>query len=274
VASLVTPISGDLATAELIAQLTELLSGLRNIPVSLTGVNDGSAYVLTLKNAGTGSKGLIIYAADGTTILFQADDSGVRASRAGAAAERVLTTGESATVTTAMLANQPMVKLAELAGAAASYDFTSIPQTYRHLMLEVYGRSDTAATSTSLRMRIQNLSTAIYYDQRSVVAGTSVSADESLGATSARVGLVSAASAPAPLMGTATILLPHYTQANKEKPYIAHSTVLLALSTGGIQIAQFGGVADNSSAIDRITIFPLAGSFVADSIATLYGLPL
>lgn len=90
-ASLVTPVSGDLATAELIAQLTELFSGLRNIPVSLTGTNDASAYALTLKNAGTGSKGLIVYAADGTTVLLQIDSNGLLASRTGGAAERMLT---------------------------------------------------------------------------------------------------------------------------------------------------------------------------------------
>lgn len=90
-ASLVTPVSGDPATAELFAQLTELFSGLRNIPVSLTGVNDASAYALTTKNAGTGSKDAIMYAADGTTVLFQVDGNGVLVSRAGGAAEAVLT---------------------------------------------------------------------------------------------------------------------------------------------------------------------------------------
>lgn len=104
-ASLVTPANGDLATAELIAQLTEMLSGLRNIPMSLSGINDASAYAETIRNAGTGGKGLIVYAADGSTVLLQVDGSGVLASRAGAAAERVLTTGESGTITQTMLAS-------------------------------------------------------------------------------------------------------------------------------------------------------------------------
>lgn len=103
-ASFVTPANGDDALAEHVAQLTEDFSGLRNIPIGLTGINDAAAYAQTIKNAGTGSKGLIIYAADGTTVLLQVDATGVSASRTGGAAERVLTTGESATITPAMLA--------------------------------------------------------------------------------------------------------------------------------------------------------------------------
>jgi hypothetical protein len=95
VASLVTPANGDLVTAELLAQLTELFGGLRNIPVSLTGINDAAAYALTLKNAGTGARDAIMYAADGSTVLFQVSGSGVLASRAGGAAEAIITTGSA-----------------------------------------------------------------------------------------------------------------------------------------------------------------------------------
>src|ERR1044072_7134638 len=98
-ASFTVPANGDDATAELFAQIMEDFQGLRNIPLAVTGINDGSAYALSLKNAGTGSRGLIIYAADGTTVLLQVSGTGVLASRVGGAAERVLTTGESATIT-------------------------------------------------------------------------------------------------------------------------------------------------------------------------------
>lgn len=79
-ASFVTPVANDDAIAEHVAQLTENFQGLRNIPISLTGINDAASYALSIKNVGTGAKGAIIYAADGTTILFQADANGVKAS--------------------------------------------------------------------------------------------------------------------------------------------------------------------------------------------------
>lgn len=97
--SFTTPATGDQATAELIAQLTEDLSGLRNIPLSVSGINDAAAYSLTLKNAASGSKGLIVYAADGTTVLLQVDSAGVKASSAGAAASTVATQTGTETLT-------------------------------------------------------------------------------------------------------------------------------------------------------------------------------
>lgn len=98
-ASFVTPSNGDDALAEHVAQLTEDFSGLRNIPVSLSGINDAAAYSLTIKNAGTGSKGLIIYAADGTTVLLQVDSAGVAGSATGGAAGPIVTTTGTQTLT-------------------------------------------------------------------------------------------------------------------------------------------------------------------------------
>jgi hypothetical protein len=70
------------------------------------------------------------------------------------------------------------------------------------------------------------------------------------------------------------VLIPHYTQANKEKPYVASSGNAWGLTSGSIQGSQAIGFLDLVSAIDSISILPGAGSWVADSIATLYGLPL
>lgn len=123
-------------------------------------------------------------------------------------------------------------------------------------------------------MRLQNLSTAVYYAEAMNAAAAAVSAAEILGATSATIGSVTAASASAVLSGTVLTLIPHYTQANKEKPFISLSTLVTAVTSGGITLSQFGGICDTSAPIDRVTVFPAAGSFVADSICTLYGLPV
>jgi hypothetical protein len=110
-ASFVTPQNGDDALAEHVAQLTENLSGLRNIPISLTGINDAAAYAQTIKNAGVGSKDCIMYAADGTTVLLQVDGTGVKASRAGGPAAPIVTTGDTGTITTAMLADRSVTNV-------------------------------------------------------------------------------------------------------------------------------------------------------------------
>ena len=98
-ASLVTPANGDDVTAESVAQLTEMLSGIRNIPANLTAINDPSAYALTVKNVGTGGKDIVVYAPDGTTVLFQVTSSGVSISPAGGAAAAAVTQTGTETLT-------------------------------------------------------------------------------------------------------------------------------------------------------------------------------
>ena len=88
----------DEVDAENLNQVIELLQGIRNIPVVLTGANDPANYALSVKNAGTGGKGLVVYASDGTTILLQAQDSGVRASASGATAAPIVTTTDAQTL--------------------------------------------------------------------------------------------------------------------------------------------------------------------------------
>jgi hypothetical protein len=68
-----------------VQQIIDALSARRNTPLALT-VNDPVAYAWTIKNTDAGSRDIIIYAPDGTTVLFSVDGTGVKVSRAGAAA--------------------------------------------------------------------------------------------------------------------------------------------------------------------------------------------
>src|SRR5687768_339778 len=73
-----------------VQQVIEALSARRNTPLATT-VNDPLAFALTLKNTDPGSRGLIIYAADGTTVLLQVDSTGAKVSRNGGAAQAPIT---------------------------------------------------------------------------------------------------------------------------------------------------------------------------------------
>jgi hypothetical protein len=70
------------AEASDVQQVIDALSARRNTPLAVT-VNDPLSYSLTLRNTDAGSRSLILYAADGTTVLFSADASGVKISRDG-----------------------------------------------------------------------------------------------------------------------------------------------------------------------------------------------
>jgi hypothetical protein len=73
------------AEANDIQQIVEAWSGRRNIPQSLV-TNDPIAYSLTIRNTDPGARTVAIYAADGTTLLFGIDASGVKLSPDGTAA--------------------------------------------------------------------------------------------------------------------------------------------------------------------------------------------
>jgi hypothetical protein len=73
-----------------VQQVIEALSARRNTPLATT-VNDPLAYAYTLKNTDPSSRGLIVYAADGSTVLLQVDSAGAKVSRAGGAAQAPIT---------------------------------------------------------------------------------------------------------------------------------------------------------------------------------------
>ena len=81
---------GVAAASSHVQQLVEALSARRNTPLATT-VNDPLAFAYTLKNTDPASRGLIVYAADGTTVLLQVDSGGTKVSRTGGAAVAPLT---------------------------------------------------------------------------------------------------------------------------------------------------------------------------------------
>ncbi len=73
------------AAAQDIQQVIDALTGRRNTPLA-TIVNDPLSYALSLRNSDAASRGLVIFASDGSTVLLSVDATGVRLSKAGAAA--------------------------------------------------------------------------------------------------------------------------------------------------------------------------------------------
>lgn len=78
------------AEAKDVQQIIDLLTARGNSPIAIT-VNDPLKYGITIKNTDPASRGIIIYAADGTTVLLQVDSGGVKVSPDGTAATTPLT---------------------------------------------------------------------------------------------------------------------------------------------------------------------------------------
>lgn len=160
-----------------------------------------------------------------------------------------------------------------LGGAAASIDFTSIPATFAHLMLVVCARSDTAALTTSILVRLNNDSAANYDSQYVLGNGGTASAAETFAGTSVSAGNMPGGTAPANLFGQCDISIAHYAGSANNKVLRLSAAVKAGVTTTLLQSALAAGFWRSSAAINRITLIPAAGNFAAGSRATLYGLP-
>lgn len=162
-----------------------------------------------------------------------------------------------------------------LAASAASIDFTSIPQTFVNLMLVAKVRGDVAAAATALLMRLNNDSGANYNWEQLSAGGTVVSGTGSTSQTSARVGSVVGASGAANRFAVYRILIADYANATEHKPVEATGSSIPDDTTsnwGGVDL--YGSVWKAApAALNRVTLLPGSGLFVAKSRVLLYGLP-
>ena len=157
---------------------------------------------------------------------------------------------------------------------AATMTTTSLPQTFKHLLIEVSARGDVVALAAALRMRVNGDSTAAWDWQQLQASATAVTASEGLTDTSAYVGDIPGASAGTFRFSTHTIRIADYAGASKRHSYTGHSSAAEGNGTnasGVTIIRQFGGTTDNSTAITTLTFLLSAGNFVAGTRISVYG---
>lgn len=159
-------------------------------------------------------------------------------------------------------------KIAEANPSGALIDFTSIPQTFSHLVVQLVGRDTAAAAFNSLFLRLNNDSGANYDYQQHVANGATSLAVESAAQTQGLAAEVPAATAPADLYGEALIVIPYYTDSNHQQVYRANSSNKWGVPPGNMVTRQVSGWWRGLGAVNRIT---LINTFAAGTKATLYG---
>lgn len=159
-----------------------------------------------------------------------------------------------------------------LTGTASSLDITSIPGTFAHLEIFLYARGATAASSTGVVVRFNNDSGANYDWHQLAGAGTvSATLTEAVAATSAQVGAMAAASAPANLFTGMVINVQHYAGATNQKVALARTAMKQANSAGNIYNLSNSVHWRSAAAINRITLIPGAGDFAIGTRVTIRG---
>jgi len=156
-------------------------------------------------------------------------------------------------------------------GAVASFDTGAIiPAGYAHLRVVLQARGDTAAVGTNLLVRFNNDSGANYDIQYHVGQASAAAAAESFAGTSGYIGSMAAASAPASVSGQAEMIIANYAGTTFQKTYLSQSATKTGTTTGLMFAYHISGFWRSTSAINRITVFPAAGNFVAGHRMTVY----
>jgi hypothetical protein len=159
-----------------------------------------------------------------------------------------------------------------LAATTASFDFQNIPAIFKHLKIELYGRSGlAAATSDGVKMTMNNDSGNNYVGQIQWGGPSPGWTQQGTAGAPIEISYVGAANTPAGWFSNSEITIFNYANANAFKSFQARGMQLVA-SGGNVWVYDAAGAWLSNTAVNRVTIYLTAGSFVQYSRATLYGL--
>lgn len=195
--------------------------------------------------------------------------------RYGAAQSDLLTRLRTLEQQMARVTSGPLAKRV-LNSSTASVTFSSIPQVYTHLLIEVSAKADgsSAAGYDNASLQFNGVATADYnwttwYSTQgagsvSTAGGTSQTSMQALAVWNAHFG--------SPGRGIGTIFVPYYAGTANLKSFTSHSAASDGGAAGVMQL--YSGCLGNAhvAAVTSLTILMNTGSFVSDSTFSLYGL--
>lgn len=160
-----------------------------------------------------------------------------------------------------------------LAAPAASIDFTSIAADWSHLVLELFLRDTGVTVGAAVNARLNNDSAANYSHEQLNVSGVAVTAVETLGGTSVRIGRAPGASAPANSFAAIEVLILNYASATYLKMLSCRTSSREGAGADSLHLELHSGSwFAAAAAVNRVTILPGSSQFAIGSKATLYGM--
>jgi hypothetical protein len=157
----------------------------------------------------------------------------------------------------------------------ANFDFTGIPQIYRHLKIVFAGRGDTNANFTSFSLRFNGDSGNYYNMVNFYIASDGSEANNdsgTIGGSALTIWRIPALTGIAGMVGSSEMLVFNYSGTTFFKNI--HTMNLCQEDTADniIESMWLHGMWRKTAAINQITISPAAGNFIAGSVASLYGM--
>jgi len=157
-------------------------------------------------------------------------------------------------------------------GSQSSVTFSSIPGTYRDLLVVVTGRSTVSALNADVAIRFNGDTGSNYDHILQAQNNTGVAGGAAVTQTFGRMGWLVGATGPANLRSSGKITIYDYASTTFYKQWSSEEQYLRQGTTAGSVFAgSYVGDWRSTAAITSITVFPDSGNFVDGTVATLYG---
>jgi hypothetical protein len=156
-------------------------------------------------------------------------------------------------------------------GLTAGFNFTAIPQNFRHLQVLFQGRGLSAALNTNLFCTLNGDVGANYMFQRLQALSTGVTSTDFVTSTEMSATIV-ANTAPANVADMVEMVFAGY-RTPWQKTALFRGGMRTTDATGGMNFRQYIWYWRNVAAINALNIFTSPGNLAAGSVISLYGLP-
>lgn len=155
-------------------------------------------------------------------------------------------------------------------GSAPSISFAAIAGTYKHLLLQVYGRTNNGADNDNLLIRFNADGGNNYGHGRTGFFGSIAFGETGTGENAGIVGTLAGNSSQASTVGNVELLIPHYAGTTWKKFVRGPGGSVGSGAPINIENSFYWL---NTAAITDILILPQGGSaFIDGTIATLWGI--
>jgi hypothetical protein len=153
----------------------------------------------------------------------------------------------------------------------ASLSFTSIPNTYKNLVIYAYLRSNRASTNDPIVMRFNGVATGQSRRTDNLATGAFVNDSLTTGAWSA---CATDSASTAGVWGQAVIYISEYASSSSlNRTFVSYGVGEQASTSTGYLRGQNSGTLDVTVPVTSITMTPLSATYwVTNSYAVLYGL--
>lgn len=157
-------------------------------------------------------------------------------------------------------------------GSQGNVTFSSISSSYRDLEIRIRGRSTGAVINDNIKLQFNGDTGSNYHAEIGVASGTGVAGAQNLSTTAiTRILDLPGASSTASYSGTGIIIIGDYKGTTFFKSAAGLAGMSFTTGSGLTQAQMGGGIWLSTSAITSIKIFFVSGSWVDNSVVSLYG---